>query len=107
MRTDAEFRKQKALSIRPDAVPGLRPSTIRFVNEVVKCEDKGSRAKKEFLLTKPCHSKGWTVIVRKHSSIIFNTNYTGCTKTNKTIQHMYSVFLLGIFSLILGEQKCW
>lgn len=53
MRTDLMHYRQKVLAIRPESAPGLRPSTVHYINNLCKNGDLGLKAKKDFLVSRP------------------------------------------------------
>lgn len=53
MRTDLMHLRQKVLTIRPENTPGLRSSTVHYIDKLCKNGDLGLKAKKDFLVSRP------------------------------------------------------
>ena len=49
LRTDAYYKKQNVLSLRPELVPNIRPSTVQYVYSLLSDGNFAIRDKKEFL----------------------------------------------------------
>lgn len=49
LRTDVYYKKQSVLSLRPELVPNIRPSTVQYVYSLLSDSNIAIRDKKEFL----------------------------------------------------------
>ena len=53
MRSDVDHQQQRALALKVECVPKIRPSSAHFIQEVINFPDKGEKTKKYFLVSKP------------------------------------------------------
>jgi hypothetical protein len=49
LRTDVSYKKQNVVSLRPELVPNIRPSTVQYVYSLLLDSNFAVRDKKEFL----------------------------------------------------------